>query len=189
MAKAKVVKMQDKTWFNDWANRAKFRATVVAIATAEIGYQEQRGNNTKYGAELHMNGVSWCAIFASWCYVQAAKQLGVPNPLAGLQTPFGYAHVTTAYDSAVRKRLVVPANDPSPLLPGDLAFWDHDGIPYGPGHTGIWTPKGIIEGNTNQRFSRTGGMVAIHTHVQPDDGKHGRLLGIVRPTRAFAKAA
>ncbi|MEG2347965.1 MAG: peptidoglycan-binding protein, partial [Cetobacterium sp.] len=37
------------------------------VAISQLGYHEQWENMTKYGAWYGMNGVSWCAIFVSWC--------------------------------------------------------------------------------------------------------------------------
>jgi hypothetical protein len=181
--------MMDATFFNTQANREQFRKAICNVARAEIGTVEKPGNDTKYGRWARMNGVSWCAIFASWVYNEASVRLGVPDPLTGLQTRFGYAHVTTAFVMAQRRGWVV--EDP---MPGDLVMWDHDDIPFGPGHTGVIVSVdgGIlvaVEGNTSRsdHSSRNGGEVCLHQHTIAPRMSHGRLLGFVRPTRRFYK--
>lgn len=188
--------MQPLSWFKDQANRAAFRSELVKVVRKECTppYTEQAGNNTKYGAALHFNGTAWCAVFASWCYKTASERLDVRNPLAGLQTGFGFAHVTSGYAAALRRSIAVPrqvflANDDK-LLPGDIVCYDHDAFPGGNGHTGIVVAvkgKGVFvtgEGNTNQAMSRTGGQTGLHEHTLLD-GKHGVMLGVIRPMRRW----
>lgn len=179
----------DKTWFETQENRALFRSEIARRARLEIGYKERPGNDTKYGQALKYNGTAWCAVFVSWVYVTVSAQLSVPNPLAGLTTKFGFAHCTTSFARAKRRGLVlVPGESP---MPGDVVVYDHDAFPFGDGHTGIVVATfkngryDTVEGNTDQAFSRSGGAVGKHEHL-PGDGKHGVLLGFIRPTRAFS---
>lgn len=44
---------------------------VIDIAVSQLGTVEGKGNMTKYGAWIGMNGKAWCASFLSWCYHQA----------------------------------------------------------------------------------------------------------------------
>ncbi len=45
--------------------------SVIDIAKNEIGYQEGKNNNTKYGKWYGLNNNPWCAMFVSWCFEQA----------------------------------------------------------------------------------------------------------------------
>src|SRR5262249_2899659 len=63
-------------------------ARVVEIARGEIGVQEvppYSNGGPRVEEYLHSvglgKGLSWCAAFVYWCYEQAAKELGVKNPL------------------------------------------------------------------------------------------------------------
>lgn len=185
-----------KDWFKEQANRDQFRCNVAALARKQCvpPYSEAPGNFTKYGHDLSFNGTAWCAVFVSWVYKTASAQLDVPNPLAGLQTAFGMVHVTSTWTLAVAKRLAIPKAaillKQESVMIGDIVCWDHDNVPGGPGHTGIVTKVSsklfvTAEGNTDQGFSRTGGQTGLHEHTLLD-GKHGMLLGVIRPTRRFS---
>lgn len=184
-------------WWSSLDNRARWRDTVRNIALAEVGYDETPVNRTKYGEWYGMNGSAWCAMFCSWVHGVAADKLGVHNPLAGLQSAKGYAHVTSTWaliNKAHPEMVLAPKDSP---MVGDLFFWDHNSLAGGPGHTGMMTDfqgrRNMIisgewvEGNTNDKFSRTGGSVCKHNHAVKIGrmGAHGYLLGVVRPTRRF----
>lgn len=173
----------------DRATREKLRAALVRVARSQLGKHEDPpgSNRTPYGEWYGLDGFPWCAMFVSWVYAQAAAAVGCENPLAGVQSLRGFAHVTTAYEQMRRRGWVLlPAERP---MAGDIACWDADTKPGGPGHTGIVVAVDgdtvdVAEGNTNGAQSRTGGIVMVHTH--PIDGPaHGRLLGYARPTRRY----
>ncbi len=46
---------------------------ILSVAAGEIGYQEQAGGYTKYGAWFGIPNGAWCAMFTSWC----AEQCGL----------------------------------------------------------------------------------------------------------------
>ncbi|MGB4658880.1 MAG: hypothetical protein WBI07_06865, partial [Mobilitalea sp.] len=41
-------------------------ARVLAVASAEVGYQEGTGNYSKYGKWNGRNKIAWCGSFVSW---------------------------------------------------------------------------------------------------------------------------
>lgn len=179
----------------DPAVRAEFRLAVAAIARGEVGEHEDPplSNRTKYGRWFGMQA-QWCGMFVSWVYATAAVRVGCENPLAGIQTPKGFARVTTTYPRARRWKIVLGGNEP-PML-GDVVIWSKGrlGALVGAnGHTGIVTDVhgagasfDVTEGNTDGAFSRTGGNVMTHRHARTD-GRHGHLLAIYRPTRRFGR--
>jgi len=44
---------------------------VLEICQAEIGYTESGNNLNKFGKNLELNGVSWCALFLLDCLIKA----------------------------------------------------------------------------------------------------------------------
>lgn len=145
---------------------------VLAVAQAEIGYVEGRGNRTKYGAWYGMDGQAWCAMFTSWVLQHA----GMPrNPTTHFAyTPYGY----NAYRSAGRWHA-------SPQ-PGDLVFFSFSqpssSRPLGISHVGFVeaVQSGAIltiEGNTDVAGGRTGGRVMRKRRT-------ARIAGYGRPAYA-----
>ena len=162
--------------------REALRKEVALVAHGQLGYVEATGNRTQYGKDYGLDGFPWCAMYVTWVYKQAAKNVGCVNPLPK------YAHVTSSFERFKKLGMVIGENEQ--LLQGDLTMWDHDEKPGGPGHTGviIQVHNGrslfVSEGNTSRtdKSSRNGGEVCEHAH-RKNDHHHGRLLGIVRPTR------
>lgn len=168
--------------------RAALRATIASVAVSQLGAHEDPpgSNKQKYGVWYRLNGKAWCAIFVSWVYDQAAARVGCENPLAGLQSAKGFSGVLTGFRAAKRLGLVVPAGEP--LFVGDVLCWDHGG---GLGHAGVIVEVGkgwfeSVEGNTDGSYSRTGGNVMRHRHTLTD-GRHDKLAGVFRPTRAYGR--
>ncbi len=58
----------------------------LSIAAGEIGTTENPigSNKQKYGSWFGMNGVSWCAIFVSWCASQAGVSSLVPSSFSAV---------------------------------------------------------------------------------------------------------
>jgi CHAP domain len=174
---------------NDPAVRADLRANIVDIAKSELGYAEKPGNRTKFGEWFGLDGNPWCAMFVSWVYDQACQRSGIANPLAGLHGSKGFASTIYGFARAKAKGLVIKPTEP--VLAGDVIVWAHT---LTTGHTGaivrVFSDGSfdVIEGNTSARdhTSRNGGEVAIHRHNRTDRS-HGRLLGIIRPTRTVYK--
>jgi hypothetical protein len=93
---------------------------------------------------------AWCAAFVYWCYMKAAEQIKVANPVPKT------GGVLAMWNAAKAQRVTgMP-------LAGDVFVMDFGG---GKGHTGIVVKVvGIyietIEGNTNDEGSREGYEVA-----------------------------
>lgn len=128
---------------------------IVQVAGQQIGYSEQpaNSNETKFGKWFGLDGVSWCAIFISWCYAQAG------NPIKGFGFAKGFAGTQTMLKQAKEKGLIV--SDP---MPGDICLFDFnaDGRPE---HCGIYEKHYrtgyffSIEGNTSLSNNSNGGQV------------------------------
>jgi hypothetical protein len=183
--------MPAKLTLADRATREQFRTAVRSVARAQLGKHEDPpgSNRTPYGLWYGLDGHPWCAMWVSWVYAQAAAEVGCENPLAGVQSLRGFAHVTTAFTQMRRRGWVLnPGERP---MAGDVVCWDADARPGGPGHTGIVVrvrpdTVDVVEGNTDGAQSRTGGIVMTHSH-DIDGPAHGRLLGYARPTRRYGR--
>jgi hypothetical protein len=126
---------------------------IVEIARKEAGYVETAGNKTKYGKWFGLDGVAWCAMFVSWCYFKANKQL----PKIGFT--LGFAGCQTGYEYFKKNGWITTTP-----VPGDIVLfdWNKDGR-YD--HTGIFegwinaTKFETIEGNTSPVNNSNGGQV------------------------------
>jgi len=131
----------------------------LEIAISQLGKEENpRGSNwgkvgdpvPMYLASVGINfPASWCMAFVYWCFDEAAKQLGILNPLPKT------GGVLNAWENRPRHRVKIPQ-------PGDVFIMD---LGHGLGHTGIVEivhPDDLptIEGNTNDTGSREGYEVA-----------------------------
>ncbi len=137
---------------------------VIAIATAEVGFQEVPLNSNRgpkveeYLASAGLGGgFAWCAAFVYWCFNTAAKNAGKTNPLVKT------AGVMRSWNECTGKK--IPAKDaklnPALIKPGHIFVMDYGG---GLGHTGIVVSVNggyinTIEGNTNDQSSREGSGV------------------------------
>lgn len=134
--------------------------SIVEIAKKEVGYKEAKGNKTKFGEWFGYDGVPWCAMFVSWCYSQANKQL----PKIGFSK--GFAGCQIGYEFFKKNKWITK----SPI-PGDIVLFDwnfdkrHD-------HTGIfvdWNDNGTfncVEGNTAVGNNSNGGSVMLRTRTK-----------------------
>lgn len=133
---------------------------IVEIAEKELGYAEEPGNITKYGKWFGKDGMMWCAIFVSWCYSMAGRQL----PKIGWLK--GFAGCQMGYEYFKAKGWIT--TDPQP---GDIVLfdWNKDGRHD---HTGIfvdWHSDAVknsfftIEGNTSLTNQSNGGSVMKRT--------------------------
>jgi hypothetical protein len=143
-------------------------ARVLAEAADEIGYDEGRGNRTKFAAEAgHGNGVAWCATFVSAILIRC----GVIAKGAKMLS----ASSRTMYSEAKKKGWAVPFDD---LQPGDVIHtWRGASLGVWLGHVGF-VEKVLrdangkvvsvisIEGNTNGAGSATGGSVLRKTRTR-----------------------
>ena len=149
------------------------KSTALQIASSQLGAAENpKGSNwgpavQKYLASVGINfPASWCMAFVYWCTDQAAKEMGVANPL------FKTGGVLMQWQK-------VPAimKHKAPQ-PGDIFIMDFGG---GKGHTGFVT--GVtgdriqtIEGNSNDEGSREGYEVCR----KPGGRKIGSCVGFIR---------
>ena len=60
---------------NTHVNTGNQRADIIAVAVTQLGYKEEAGGYTKYGAYHGNSYADWCGYFVSWC----ARQAGVPT--------------------------------------------------------------------------------------------------------------
>lgn len=138
---------------------------VMEIAASQIGVMEDPpGSNRgpqveKYLASAGCSpGDPWCASFLYWCFSEAAKSLGIKNPMVRTGSCIYLWENTTG-----RKISGTQCTDnPSLVRPGFIFIMDHGS---GKGHTGIVRSVedgyfNSIEGNTNIAGSREGLAVA-----------------------------
>lgn len=137
-------------------------AKALDIAQANLGVKETPPNSNR-GPEvenfLHSvgrnPGDAWCAAFVYWCFDEAAKSLGLQNPLHKT------GHCLTHWNNTKGRKIAknIAQNDISLVRPGQI-FIIKVGT-KGNGHTGIVTKvEGgfihTIEGNTNPGHSSEG---------------------------------
>lgn len=60
---------------NTHVNTGDQRADIIAVAATQLGYGEEAGGYTKYGAFHGNSYADWCGYFVSWC----ARQANVPT--------------------------------------------------------------------------------------------------------------
>lgn len=74
---------------NTHVNTGNQRADIIAVAVTQLGYAEEAGGYTKYGAYHGNSYADWCGYFVSWC----ARQANVPTsvlPKQGWAKPSGW---------------------------------------------------------------------------------------------------
>lgn len=126
----------------------------LSIAATQLGVEEvPRGSNWGDTVKAYLLSVglnfpaSWCMAFVYWCFNEAARELGVKNPL--IKTG-GVLH---SWNKSAKAFKVV--GEPQP---GDIFIMNYGG---GLGHTGIvekvdTSVVHTIDGNTNDTGSREG---------------------------------
>jgi len=127
-------------------------------AIAEIGNKESPSgsNMNKYGAWYNMNGVPWCAIFATWC-----DQLGnAPTKTFAKGSRYSYVPYIVS-DGRLGLNGLSLTSDPKP---GDLVCydWGRDGEYDHVGMFEKWTGGRTfqaVEGNTAVGNNSNGGEV------------------------------
>lgn len=142
-------------------------ARAVSIASTQVGVREDPRNSNRgpmVDQYLRRTGVSpglaWCCAFTYWCFDEAAKILGCPNPV--VQTAGCLAHWQGAVRAgAVRITRSQAVADPGQVKPGQVFIMDFGG---GKGHTGliesvVGGQVQTIEGNTDASMTREGGGV------------------------------
>ncbi|HEY0108454.1 MAG TPA: peptidoglycan-binding domain-containing protein [Fibrella sp.] len=160
----------------------------LAVAISQIGIAESPlGSNT--GPQVNMyhkavgvaTGNPWCMSLQYWCFGQAARQLGVKNPLPQS------AHCLTVYNRAVKDKLPTYTaaqirSNPSLVKPGMIPIWIIAPL-TGAGHTANivavdetqWT---TVEGNSNINGEREGLIVARQTKRKATDKILHGMIGL-----------
>jgi hypothetical protein len=143
----------------------RLRDRARAIAQTQLGVFET-GHNTGPEVDMYLKaaglppGQAWCAAFVVWCYVQAAKELGIKGPLPIKRT----GKVTHLWQAGAAR-----FGTQHPVVGSIYCHATKPKDPESPGHCGIVTivhPDGAItgiEGNTNANGSRAGNCVWENT--------------------------
>jgi CHAP domain. len=150
------------------------RVAALQRAISQLGIVESPSgsNNQKYGSWYGMNGVPWCAIFCTWCFEQAALDVGKDSPSFLKGVRYSYVPYVVGDARANRYGLKV-VGEPQP---GDLVCydWEGDGVND---HIGIfekWVTAApdflVIEGNTSGADNSNGGQVQRRTRTRTGQG-------------------
>ena len=145
----------------------KFVQTLLKVAKNEIGVKESGTSNRGLRVDEYQRATwleqkdwgAWCAAFVCWCVREAMKETNTKET-PGFRRPrtagaWDFERWSLAQDSTTQTRKP-PGND---IQPGDLIVFkfSHIGIAQSaPDRSGNFT---TIEGNSNSKGSRTGGMV------------------------------
>ena len=142
---------------------------IIRQAGDQLGVTEATGHNDGVAVESYLKsvglgkGYAWCMAFVYWCAKQAAKKLGLINPLKST------GGVLDEWQSGRGTHVTQPEQG--------CIFIMHHPTGY---HTGIVTgvlPNGVlhtIEGNTNSNGSREGTSVLRKTRNVSD------MIGFIR---------
>lgn len=132
---------------------------VLAIATKEIGYQQGKNQDNKYGRWFGMNNCAWCVIFsAAWCYNQA----GLIGDMVGRTYKEGGLYSASQTLNWYRE------HDPDCIkkegVPGCLVIFDFPKTKAKTDHMGLFVKlEGgkitSIDGNTSGTNNSNGGWV------------------------------
>lgn len=149
------------------------------VLRGQLGYVEKRGNHTKYGAELGVDGRAWCAIVMVWGLLRIQPVIDLRHISTN---PY---YTPTLFHDLSNK---IPEQD---MQPGDLVFYDfpNDGInriqhvgacEVAPNRNGNFQ---ALEGNTSFGGSQYNGGAFL---------RRGRNLssvrGVARPPWSHAPA-
>ena len=121
-------------------------AALLAVAAAQIGYQEGAHNQSKYGAWYGMDYQPWCMMFVSWCAAEAGISTQIIPKMAYVPYCAAFYQSRGAYYSAEEH---VPQA-------GDLIFYgsfSHVGIVEKVQQDRVFT----IEGNTTASGNSSNG--------------------------------
>jgi CHAP domain/Putative peptidoglycan binding domain len=133
----------------------------LSVAQSQVGVMEQpKGSNLGPEIEMYQKRVGiprktfWCAAYVYFCFDEAAKKLGLPNPV------FKTGGCLHHWNNSPAKKIKAKdaQNNPSLVKPGHIFILDHG---HGHGHTGI--VKRVeggrlitLEGNSNPSGSSNG---------------------------------
>jgi CHAP domain len=144
------------------ARAVQIAAQEAATAVREVPANSNRGPRveeyqTRAGSP---KGLAWCASFVYWCFDEAAKALGRPDPV--VRTAGVLKHWQQSGEAGAKRILKAQAiENPALLKPGMIFVMSHGA---GLGHTGIIESVNggllsTIEGNTDASKTREGGGV------------------------------
>lgn len=152
-------------------------AEVLRVAALEVGVREQGGRNRGPRVDEYQRAVGidpetaagpWCAAFLFWCFAQAARNLGRPNPCPRTASCHGLW-----LRSPARARV-----EEEDVRPGCIWIANHG---RGRGHAALVEAVGegltlvTLEGNTDPAGSREGDGVYRRTDRTAD----GATLGLL----------
>ncbi|CAB4163599.1 hypothetical protein UFOVP813_35 [uncultured Caudovirales phage] len=148
-----------------------FVDALVRIARAEVGTKEAGASNRGPRVDEYQRATwlkeeswgAWCASFTCWAIREAMREAGIKET-AGFKRPqtakaFDYERWSLAQDSTTQTRKPC-GND---IKRGDLVIWSFSHISIAlesPNRFGLIT---TVDGNSNAKGSRTGGMVCEPT--------------------------
>lgn len=146
-------------------------------AIAELGYKESPpySNRTKYGQWFGLDGVKWCAIFASWSFFTGAGYVlcdGIKG--AGVRVGKGCSYVPTIEAWLRTAGFWVGRTSPQP---GDIVIFnfEHIGIVRscpGEDHSNFLS----VEGNTSHGNDSDGGEVMTRQRYLSQVTGFGRIV-------------
>jgi len=143
----------------------------LAKAISQLGKKESPANSNMqpYGEWYSMNGVPWCAIFATWCDQNGTK----PSKSFVKSTYYAYVPYIVMDARAGRRGLTVTSSP----KPGDVVCydWRRDGEYDHVGFFEAWAGGSgstftAIEGNTSLTNDSNGGEVMRRTRRVTDQG-------------------
>lgn len=148
-----------------------FIENLISIAEAELGVKEVGTSNRGPRVDDYQRATwleqkdwgAWCASFVCFCVREALKQSGIKET-KGFKRPrtagaFDFERWSLAQDSSTQTRK--PAG--SDIKRGDLIIWSFSHISIALGSPDRKGNLLTIDGNSNARGSRTGGMVCTVT--------------------------
>ena len=163
------------------APTSKLGNLALQIAQSQVGQREDPiGSNSGKMVDQYLKsvglkpGYAWCRAFIYWCFGEATKQIGIPNPL--IKT----AGVMDGWNRTEGSKKIAIADVRSNIERvevGDVFVLSFGAL----GHTGIVekVERGVlhtIEGNSNSMGGREGYEVVRHTRTLDDI----HLIGFTR---------
>jgi hypothetical protein len=162
--------------FGDEEDIGALSAAALNIARREIGNGEEGGNNSgQYVAEYHRieddgdddDDGSWCAAFISYCFEEAAKELGV-------EMPFARSGGAKKLFSNIASSGQVTENP----RPGDVVCWDRGDPGSWQGHIGI--VESVSDGILHTIEGNVGAYPSKVKRLSHDLASQTRLEGFAR---------
>jgi hypothetical protein len=151
----------------------------LAASLNELGVKESpaNSNKTKYGKWFGVDGVPWCNIFVSYCFLEGAKYTICANYKGAGVYAKGCTYVPTTEAWLRATGMWKGRTQP---LPGDIAIYNWNG--GAPDHIGIvevYLGGGqfnAIEGNTAVGNDANGGEVMRRLRYMTDVDGFGRAV-------------